>query len=147
MAYTYEDMQDINGFVGPWTCDVEMPDGTIRRFGYEAPAEVEYPERWDAEHAGFVEDQREMDGLDRRIVAAYAKEMKEVRAERLSRIMLWIARAPKKALKRLHWPLVPRVPHPGPGGHRLRRLRVAHGGQRTLGPTPTSHTVGWANTQ
>jgi len=100
MAYTYEDMMDINGFVGPWTCDVEMPDGSIKRFGYEAPAEVQYPERWDAEYDGFVDDQRGMDGLDRRIVAAYSRELKQHRQERMSRIMLWIAQAPVKALKR-----------------------------------------------
>jgi len=100
MAYTYEDMQGPADFIGPWTYDVEMPDGEIRRFGYEAPSEVEYPERWDAEYDGFQESRRELDGLDRRIVAAYSRELAEARAERLRRIMLWIARAPKKVLKR-----------------------------------------------
>ncbi len=106
MAHTYEDMMGVDGFIGPWICDVDMPDGTTRRFGYEAPSEVEYPDRWDTEYAGFTASQQDIDSLDRRCIAAYSRELKEKRAERLRNIMLWVARAPKRILnrnRRLFW--------------------------------------------
>jgi len=100
MAYTYEDMQGINDFIGPWTAEVELPDGSTRTFGYEPPSTLEYPDRWEVEYLGFEESQRDMDSLDRRVVKALADEQNQIRADRLRRILLWIARADKSLLKR-----------------------------------------------
>jgi hypothetical protein len=100
MAYTYEDMQGINDFIGPWTAEVELQDGSTRTFGYEPPSTLEYPDRWDVEYLGFQEDQQLQRSLDYRLIRALADEQNTIRKDRLRRILLWIARADKKFLKR-----------------------------------------------
>jgi len=99
-SFDIESLMDVNSFVGPWIYDMEMADGNVVRFGYEGMAEVEYPDRWDAEYAGFEDQQSDLDSLDRRCIKALANELKAERQARMSRIILWLANANAKVLKK-----------------------------------------------
>jgi hypothetical protein len=84
---------------GPWSYEFEA-DGQTVRIGQAEPVEVEYPDRWESEFLGHQALQADMDSLDARIIKAYAAQAAAQRAERLSAIMLWVARCPDRMLRK-----------------------------------------------